>query len=38
MEAVVDLKEADVPYHVRFCIDRDIRCGHWYTVIAKVSS
>ena len=38
LESVVDLKEADVPYHVRFCIDRDIRCGHWYTVIAKVRS
>lgn len=36
LESVVDLREADVPYHVRFCIDRDIRCGQWYTVTAKV--
>lgn len=38
LESVVDLREADVPFHVRFCIDRDIRCGHWYTVIAKVGT
>lgn len=37
LESVVDLREADVPYHIRFCIDRDIRCGQWYTVVAKVN-
>lgn len=32
VEALEDLREYDVPYHVRFAIDRDIRCGHWFTV------
>ncbi|PWA40336.1 DNA polymerase epsilon catalytic subunit [Artemisia annua] len=29
---IVDLREYDVPYHVRFAIDNDIRCGLWYDV------
>ena len=37
LDSVVELREADVPYHIRFCIDRDVRCGHWYTVTAKAS-
>ncbi|KAL2356265.1 DNA polymerase epsilon catalytic subunit A [Cryomyces antarcticus] len=32
---VVDIREYDVPYHVRVAIDRDIRIGKWYTVEAK---
>lgn len=32
----MDMREHDVPYHVRFEIDADVRCGHWYTVRAKV--
>ncbi|XP_039818007.1 DNA polymerase epsilon catalytic subunit A-like isoform X9 [Panicum virgatum] len=27
-----DLREYDVPYHVRFAIDNDVRCGQWYNV------
>ena len=34
-EYIVDIREYDVPYHVRVAIDRDIRIGKWYTVEAK---
>ncbi len=37
VEAIVDMREYDLPYHVRFCIDCNIRCGHWFTVKALVS-
>lgn len=36
LESIVDMREHDVPYHVRFEIDTDVRCGHWFTVRAKV--
>ena len=32
---VVDIREYDVPYHVRVAIDKNIRIGKWYTVEAK---
>ncbi|KAF5727520.1 DNA polymerase epsilon catalytic subunit A [Tripterygium wilfordii] len=32
LDCVVDLREYDVPYHVRFAIDNDVRCGQWYDV------
>lgn len=32
---IVDIREYDVPYHVRVAIDLDIRIGKWYTVEAK---
>jgi len=32
---IVDIREYDVPYHVRVSIDKDIRVGKWYTVEAK---
>ncbi|KAJ6115701.1 DNA polymerase epsilon catalytic subunit A [Penicillium sp. IBT 18751x] len=32
---IVDIREYDVPYHVRVCIDKDIRIGKWYNVQAK---
>ncbi|KAI9666717.1 MAG: DNA polymerase epsilon catalytic subunit [Bathelium mastoideum] len=32
---IVDMREFDVPYHVRVAIDKDIRIGKWYTVEAK---
>lgn len=32
---IVDVREYDVPYHVRVAIDEDIRIGKWYTVEAK---
>ena len=31
---IVDIREYDVPYHVRLAIDKDIRIGKWYTVEA----
>ncbi|KAI5806291.1 DNA polymerase epsilon [Geopyxis carbonaria] len=34
-EHIVDIREYDVPYHVRVAIDMDIRIGKWYTVEAK---
>ncbi|KAK4556442.1 DNA polymerase epsilon catalytic subunit [Recurvomyces mirabilis] len=32
---ILDIREYDVPYHVRVAIDMDIRVGKWYTVNAK---
>ncbi|KNA12254.1 hypothetical protein SOVF_127620 [Spinacia oleracea] len=32
VDCITDLREYDVPYHVRFCIDNDLRCGQWYDV------
>ncbi|KAL8140374.1 hypothetical protein V2J09_006395 [Rumex salicifolius] len=32
IECITDLREYDVPYHVRFAIDKDIRSGQWYDV------
>ena len=32
---IVDIREYDVPYHVRVTIDKDIRIGKWYSVEAK---
>ncbi|KAL9639324.1 MAG: hypothetical protein Q9204_001158 [Flavoplaca sp. TL-2023a] len=32
---IVDIREYDVPYHVRVAIDKDIRIGKWYNVEAK---
>ncbi|KAG9780780.1 DUF1744-domain-containing protein, partial [Aureobasidium melanogenum] len=37
-EFIVDVREYDVPYHVRVAIDKDIRIGKWYTVEAKHGS
>lgn len=36
LESIVEMREHDVPYHVRFAIDTDVRCGHWFTCKAKV--
>ncbi|KHN21126.1 DNA polymerase epsilon catalytic subunit A [Glycine soja] len=32
LDCITDVREYDVPYHVRFAIDNDIRCGQWYDV------
>lgn len=37
LDSIVDIREYDVPYHVRFAIDTDVRAGHWFTVKAQVS-
>ena len=34
MTAVEDIKEYDVPFHIRYAIDAGIRVGNWYTVTA----
>ncbi|KAK9466183.1 hypothetical protein V1512DRAFT_279446 [Lipomyces arxii] len=31
-EHIFDIREYDVPYHVRTSVDKDIRIGKWYTV------
>ncbi|XP_052824360.1 DNA polymerase epsilon catalytic subunit A-like [Octopus bimaculoides] len=32
MDNIIDIREHDVPYHVRVSIDLKIFVGHWYTV------
>ncbi|KAK5698402.1 DNA polymerase epsilon catalytic subunit [Elasticomyces elasticus] len=32
---ILDIREYDVPYHVRTTIDLDLRIGKWYTVASK---
>ena len=32
LEKIEELREDDIPYHVRCCIDKEIRCGLWYKV------
>lgn len=36
-ELMLDIREYDVPYHVRVSIDQDFRIGKWYTVEATPS-
>eukprot|EP00112_Aurelia_sp_Birch-Aquarium-sp1_P000107 Seg1008.10 transcript_id=Seg1008.10/GoldUCD/mRNA.D3Y31 product="DNA polymerase epsilon catalytic subunit A" protein_id=Seg1008.10/GoldUCD/D3Y31 len=35
MENIIDIREYDVPYHVRVSIDLKINVGHWYDVKVK---
>ncbi|KAH9641118.1 hypothetical protein HF086_000766 [Spodoptera exigua] len=35
MENILDIREHDVPYHVRVSIDLQIFCGTWYTVKSR---
>ncbi|XP_059627348.1 DNA polymerase epsilon catalytic subunit A-like [Cornus florida] len=35
IDCIMDLREYDVPYHVRFAVDNDVRCGQWYNVIVS---
>ena len=32
MENIIDIREHDVPYHIRVAIDLKINVGHWYVV------
>lgn len=34
-ELIYDIREYDVPYHVRVAIDKNVRVGKWYTVEAN---
>jgi DNA polymerase elongation subunit (family B) len=34
-DAMIDIREYDVPYHMRWLIDTEVRCGWWYNVKAS---
>jgi DNA polymerase epsilon subunit 1 len=34
-ESILGLREHDVPFHIRFAIDMDVRAGHWFMVSAS---
>lgn len=38
MAAVEDIREYDVPFHVRYAIDAGLRSGHWYSATAREGS
>eukprot|EP00892_Ulva_mutabilis_P006158 jgi/Ulvmu1/3914/UM018_0137.1 len=38
MDAVEDIREYDVPFHVRYAIDAGLRSGHWYSAAAHEGS
>ena len=33
MDMIQDIREDDVPFHVRVSIDNEIRCGCWYNIL-----
>jgi len=33
VDNILDIREDDIPYHVRVCIDNEIRCGCWYNFL-----
>jgi DNA polymerase epsilon subunit 1 len=35
MKFLSDIREYDVPYHCRVCIDTGLRCGKWYRFTLK---
>ncbi|TKR92593.1 hypothetical protein L596_007218 [Steinernema carpocapsae] len=35
LEQIIDIREHDVPYHMRVCIDEKIFCGLWYTAVGR---
>ena len=35
MDSITDLREYDVNYHIRVCIDWNIRVCYWYNVTFK---
>ena len=37
LDNIVDIREYDVPYHVRVAIDNKINVGHWYHVRGRGS-
>lgn len=32
MDCIIDIREYDVPYHIRVAIDCDLRAGNWYKI------
>ncbi|XP_053408498.1 DNA polymerase epsilon catalytic subunit A-like [Mercenaria mercenaria] len=37
MDNIIDIREHDVPYHVRVSIDRSLNVGHWYSIRGRGS-
>lgn len=35
MDSIIDIREYDVPYHIRVSIDNKIFCGSWYSVCSR---
>jgi len=35
-DAMLDIREYDVPFHMRYMIDSEVRCGHWYDVKIEI--
>ena len=35
MDAIIDMREYDVPYYTRVSIDRDVRVGAWYVLARR---
>lgn len=35
LDYLIDIREYDVPYHCRVCIDTGLRCGKWFTFKMK---
>lgn len=35
-DEMLDIREYDVPYHMRYMIDSEVRCGHWFNVKIEV--
>jgi DNA polymerase epsilon subunit 1 len=33
LSKILDIREYDVPYHVRVMIDNEIRCSQWYDLL-----
>ncbi|VDK25182.1 unnamed protein product, partial [Anisakis simplex] len=38
METVIDIREHDVPYEMRVCIDEKLFVGSWYQVVGRDSN
>lgn len=32
LSKIIDIREYDVPYHIRVSIDNELRCSFWYEV------
>lgn len=32
LSKITEVREYDVPYHIRVCIDNELRCSFWYSL------
>jgi len=32
LSKILEIREYDVPYHIRVCIDKELRCSFWYQI------